>query len=89
MFFPAEFSFTMSEKWYILFLTPKEGEKRMNNDIRKTRKHAYSVESSHFAEECRPLVEDFFTAKAEYAGDARLNVCFTNGERFEISVRKL
>ena len=48
----------------------------------------YTVTADEFAGELLPLVKDFFTAEAEVAESGTLNVTFTNGEKFTISVQK-
>lgn len=49
----------------------------------------YTVSEEDFAREIIPLVKDFFTAEAKEAESGTLLVTFTNGEKFEIRVRKM
>ena len=49
----------------------------------------YTVAENEFARELLPLVKDFFTAEAEETESSTLLVTFTNGEKFEIRVRKV
>lgn len=50
---------------------------------------SYTVAENEFARELIPLVKDFFTAEAEETGAGKLLVTFTNGEKFEIDVKKV
>lgn len=49
----------------------------------------YTVSEEDFAREIIPLVKDFFTAEAKETESGTLLVTFTNGEKFEIRVRKM
>ncbi len=53
-----------------------------------TQAEKYTVLPDDLAQEMIPLVEDFFTAKAVYAGNATLDITFTNGESFVIAIKK-
>ena len=49
----------------------------------------YTVNAEDFLKEMIPAIEDFFTASARCENANTLNVTFTNGEKFELCVRKL
>lgn len=49
----------------------------------------YTVSEEEFAREILPLVKDFFTAEAKETESGTLLVTFTNGEKFEIRVKKM
>lgn len=59
-----------------------------NNEVLREQTD-YTVTENEFAKEMLPLVKDFFTADAKETAEGKLLVTFTNGEKFEICVKKL
>lgn len=49
----------------------------------------YTVKTKDLVQELAPLFKDYFTADATVSDENALLVSFTNGEKFEVTVRKV
>lgn len=57
-------------------------------ETEKNNVRAYAVHPEEFTEELLPLIGDFFTATAKRVNGTTIEVTFTNGEVFTLTVEK-